>query len=236
MDHLEEAAARGIAERDDGAFRFAHPLYARAAYTRVPAARRQQLHLDIASSLETLPDSEHHAIEIARHLGAAGDRADPAAVLRWSQTGGDRAWTLLAWDEAARCFECLRKWPASPVFRWRGKRVEEVLRAGYREAITRAQAARKPIESLWICAKEDRFQVYICEGDRQITVLVFTPPPKENEHEPVEELTEDEPILVVKEHDDDDRKVNAHVDVLVPDDKKPIVVHRLKYRPDQPDQ
>jgi hypothetical protein len=117
---------------------------------------------------------------------------------------------------------------------WPGKRVEEVLRAGYREAIQRAQQARKPIESLWICAKEDRFQVYICEGPRQITVLVFTPPPKENEHEPVETLTEDEPIFVVKEHDDDDRKVRAKVDVLVPDENKPIIVHRLKYRPDQP--
>ncbi len=39
---------------------------------------------------------------------------------------------------------------------WPGKRVEEVLRAGYREAIRRAQEARKPIESLWVCAKEDR--------------------------------------------------------------------------------
>jgi hypothetical protein len=118
---------------------------------------------------------------------------------------------------------------------WRGKRVEEVLRAGYREAIRRAQEAKKPIESLWICANEDRFQVYICEGPRQITVLVFTPPPKEGEHEPVDTLTEDEPIWVVKEHDNDDRKVNARVEVLVPDDKAPIVVHRLKYRPDQPD-
>jgi hypothetical protein len=119
---------------------------------------------------------------------------------------------------------------------WRGKRVEEVLRAGYREAIQRAKDARKPIESLWICANENRFQVYICEGPRQITVLVFTPPPKENAHEPVDTLTEDEPIVVVKEHDDDDRKVNADVNVLVPDDKAPIVSHRLKYRPDQPAQ
>jgi hypothetical protein len=119
---------------------------------------------------------------------------------------------------------------------WRGKRVEEVLRAGYREAIQRAKDTRKPIESLWICANEDRFQVYICEGPRQITVLVFTPPPKENEHEPVETLTEDEPIVVVKEHDDDDRKVNADVNVLVPGGKAPIVSHRLKYRPDQPAQ
>jgi class 3 adenylate cyclase len=105
MDHLDAAAARGVVERDEGAFRFAHPLYARAAYTRVPAARRQQLHLDVASSLEMSPDSEHHAIEIARHLGDAGVRADPTAVVRWSRIGGDRAWALLAWDEAARCFE-----------------------------------------------------------------------------------------------------------------------------------
>ena len=105
LDHLESAVGRGILEHDDGAFRFAHPLYARAAYKRVTPARCQQLHLDVASSLEAAPDAEHHAIEIARHLGDAGDRADPAAVLHWSRAGGDRAWALLAWDEAARCFE-----------------------------------------------------------------------------------------------------------------------------------
>ncbi len=105
MDHLESATALGILERNDGQFHFAHPLYARAAYTRATPARRQQLHFDVASSLETASDAEQHAIEIARHLGDAGDRADPADVVRWSQTGGDRAWALLAWDEAARCFE-----------------------------------------------------------------------------------------------------------------------------------
>ena len=118
---------------------------------------------------------------------------------------------------------------------WPGKRVEEVLRAGYREAITRAQAAKKPIESLWVCANENKFQVYVCEGERQITVLVFTPPPKERAHEPVDTLTEDEPILVVKEHDKDDDAVKAKYDVLVPGGNEPIIVHRLKYRPDQPD-
>ena len=118
---------------------------------------------------------------------------------------------------------------------WPGKRVEEVLRAGYREAIQRAKDAGKPIESLWVCADEDRFQVYICEGPRQITVLVFTPPPKERAHEPVDKLTEDEPIWVVKVHDKDDERVKAKVEVRVPGDA-PIVVHRLKYRPDQPDE
>jgi class 3 adenylate cyclase len=105
VDHLEHAAARGILERDEAGFRFAHPLYARAAYRRATSPRRQQLHLDVATLLESGQEPEHHAIEIARHLGEAGDRADPAAVLRWSRVGGDRAWALLAWDEAARCFE-----------------------------------------------------------------------------------------------------------------------------------
>jgi len=119
---------------------------------------------------------------------------------------------------------------------WPGKRVEEVLRAGYREAIQRAKNARKPIESLWVCARENRFQVYICEGPRQITVIVFTPEPKEPGHQPAASLTEDEPIWVVKVHDDDDEKVNAKFDVLVPGGDEPIIVHRLKYRPDQPDE
>jgi len=118
---------------------------------------------------------------------------------------------------------------------WPGKRVEEVLRAGYREAITRAQAVKKPIESLWVCANENQFQVYVCEGERQITVIVFTPPPKERAHEPVDTLTEDEPIWVVKVRDKDDDEVKAKVDVLVPGDE-PIIVHRLKYRPDQPNE
>lgn len=118
---------------------------------------------------------------------------------------------------------------------WRGKRVEEILRAGYREAIQRAQEARKPLESLWVCAKEDRFQVYICEGPRQFTVIVFTPPPKEGEHEPLESLTEFEPIWVVKAKDEDDRKMPGEFEELVPDDSHPIVVHQLRYRPDQPD-
>ena len=150
----------------------------------------------------------------------ADEHADPDSGLRAELKKGDADHFRKHW---------LGDW-------WRGKRVEEVLRAGYQEAIQRAKDAKKPIESLWICANENRFEVYICEGPRQITVLVFTPPPKEGEHQPVDTLTEDEPILVVKEHDDDDRKVKADVRVLVPDDKAPIVVHRLKYRPDQPDE
>jgi class 3 adenylate cyclase len=106
VEHLESAVADGILERDSArTFHFAHSLYARAAYASVTPVRRRQIHLDIARSLEAGPDPEQHAIEIARHLGDAGGDADAAAVLRWSREGGERAWALLAWAEAARCFE-----------------------------------------------------------------------------------------------------------------------------------
>jgi hypothetical protein len=43
-------------------------------------------------------------------------------------------------------------------------------------ASERARDLELPIESLWVCANEGEFQVYISEGPRQITVIVFTPP------------------------------------------------------------
>jgi class 3 adenylate cyclase/tetratricopeptide (TPR) repeat protein len=106
FEHLDAATALGILEREGPrTFHFAHPLYARAAYNRATPSHRRQLHLDVVRSLEDGPDAEQQAIEIARHLGDAGADADPRNVLRWCREGGDRAWTLLAWAEAARCYE-----------------------------------------------------------------------------------------------------------------------------------
>lgn len=120
---------------------------------------------------------------------------------------------------------------------WRGKDVEEVLRAGYRAAIERARDLELPIESLWVCAQEDQFQVYICEGPRQITVIVFTPPPGEREDAPGErdhttqQLTEDEPIWVVKKKESDDdeysRRGGAAYEQL--DAAKEIILRRIRY-------
>jgi class 3 adenylate cyclase len=105
IEHLEDAALRGILERDGQTFRFAHPLYARAAYRLATPSQCRQLHLDVARSLQRGPEPELHAIEIARHLGDADMAADDEERLQWSRTGGERAWSLLAWAEAARCFE-----------------------------------------------------------------------------------------------------------------------------------
>lgn len=109
---------------------------------------------------------------------------------------------------------------------WDQYPVEDVLRAGYRKAIEVARAAQKPIESLWVCADEDSFQVYVCEGPRQITVLVFTPPPKEHVEE--EELTEDEPIWVVKARDEYD---HGEVERTTPMGDREIIVKRITRAP-----
>jgi hypothetical protein len=109
---------------------------------------------------------------------------------------------------------------------WGDYPVEQVLRAGYRKAIELARDVRKPIESLWVCANEDAFQVYVCEGPRQVTVLVFTPPPKEHVGE--ENLTENEPIWVVKARDDYD---HGECESAVPVGEREIIVKRLTRAP-----
>jgi hypothetical protein len=116
-----------------------------------------------------------------------------------------------------------------------GLHVEEVLRAGYAEAIRRARTLELPIESLWICADEKvdkdvppAFHVYIVEGPRQVTVIVYTPKPKE--HVPASDLTEGEPIWVVKARDKYDpgepRVVRKGADTT-PD----IIARQIRYAP-----
>jgi hypothetical protein len=91
-------------------------------------------------------------------------------------------------------------WPQHPV--------EQLLRHGLIEAITVAKEARLPLEGLWVCAEEseaDAFHVYICRGPRQVTMIVYTPPPKEWVAD--DDLTEPEPIWVVKVRDEYDERM-----------------------------
>lgn len=115
------------------------------------------------------------------------------------------------------------------------KDVEDVLRAGYRAAIERARDLELPLESLWVCANEGQFQVYFCEGPRQVTVIVFTPPPEERpggqrEHTDAP-LAEDEPIWVVKRKDPEDdaytRRGGREPEPV--DGGKDIILRRIKY-------
>jgi hypothetical protein len=58
-----------------------------------------------------------------------------------------------------------------------GKNVDRVMRYGYEEAI-RIASGHDPqlrIETLWVTGAGDDFEVHICEGKRQVTVLMFIP-------------------------------------------------------------
>jgi hypothetical protein len=117
---------------------------------------------------------------------------------------------------------------------WPGKKVAEVLSAGYSTAIELAQARKLPIESLWVCASEDEFQMYVCEGPRQITVIVFTPPPPgppENREHSQERLTKDEPIWVVKvkDHYDDEYTNQGGGPIETLDAANQIIRRRVRY-------
>jgi len=78
---------------------------------------------------------------------------------------------------------------------WPQLAVPDTLRAGFIEAITHAQSVQKPMEVLWICALDQAFHVYYCEGPRQVTVIVFTPPPARHT---TDQLDKAEKIWVVK--------------------------------------
>lgn len=153
----------------------------------------------------------------------AADHADPGTPLQDGLTAKDADHFASHW---------LRDW-------WPSKPVEPVLRNGYREAINRAKAANKPIESIWVCADEDEFQMYICEGPHQITVIVFTPPPpkqrwfsRKRQHTE-EPLTQDEPIWVVKVKDkfDDEYTQLGASEYNTIDPANKIIVRQIRYAP-----
>ena len=79
------------------------------------------------------------------------------------------------------------------------------------------------MEALWVCADENVFQVYVNEGPHQVTIIVYTPPPK---HYPdrVHELRER--IWVVKARDDFDDDLEGHIRHLNPDDGWPVLIER----------
>ena len=121
---------------------------------------------------------------------------------------------------------------------WRKQRVERVLRQGFLSALKLAQADDPdhpmPIEALWVCADEKSFHVYVNKGPRQVTVLVFTPPPKE--HVPVTNLLEHEDIWVVKVEDKWDRDYWPEELVVRDGDENDadgdrIIERRLRYAP-----
>jgi DNA-binding SARP family transcriptional activator len=109
LDSLEEAeAARLIGEVPGarGRLRFSHILVRDTLYHDLPLARRMRLHGQIAAALEArcARDPDAHLAELAyHHLLAGSDSA--AKAIDYTTRAGDRAASLLAYEDAASHYE-----------------------------------------------------------------------------------------------------------------------------------
>ncbi len=56
-----------------------------------------------------------------------------------------------------------------------GKEVARVLRRGYEQAIELATSLGKPIETFFVTAAVNDFEVHVCEGRYAVTVFMFVP-------------------------------------------------------------
>jgi DNA-binding SARP family transcriptional activator len=74
LSRLEPAVAVGVLD-DLGAdrFRFSHALVRDAAYAEIGTSRRERLHAFLARTIESSPQAQLRAGQIARHWAAAGD-------------------------------------------------------------------------------------------------------------------------------------------------------------------
>jgi DNA-binding SARP family transcriptional activator len=100
LDALEQAiAARVVAEvpGDATRLRFTHVLIRDTLYDGLLNARRVQLHRQVVEALEHADGAD--LAELAHHSIAARDFD---RGLRYSREAGDRAFALLAWEEAVR--------------------------------------------------------------------------------------------------------------------------------------
>jgi eukaryotic-like serine/threonine-protein kinase len=104
LDPLDEAMAARVVSDVPGApgrLRFAHVLIRDTLYEGLATARRVRLHGQAVEALEALYGEEPgpHLAELAYHCIAGSDFAQG---VRYAERAGDRALTLLAYEEAAR--------------------------------------------------------------------------------------------------------------------------------------
>jgi signal transduction histidine kinase/tetratricopeptide (TPR) repeat protein len=110
---LEEAvAARVLVElpaamAPGGSYRFNHTLLRETIYGSLAPRRRGRLHHRIAEVLEELygDDLDAHLAELAHHYEAAGRRRGATRAIDYAARAGERAASLLAFEEASCHYE-----------------------------------------------------------------------------------------------------------------------------------
>jgi ATP/maltotriose-dependent transcriptional regulator MalT len=108
VDSIDEARAASLLIQLNGKpeeFQFEHGLFREALYAELPVARRVKLHRAAAEALETGPNPDAHAADLAHHWlrVAAGD--DPGHAERWTLRAAAAATANLAFEAAVPLYE-----------------------------------------------------------------------------------------------------------------------------------
>ena len=103
LDEAIEARVVSDVPGSPGRLRFAHVLIRDSLYEELPSTRRVRVHRLAANALETLYGAEPRAqlAELAYHTIAGSEFAKG---VHYAQQAGDRALTLLAYEEATRLY------------------------------------------------------------------------------------------------------------------------------------
>jgi tetratricopeptide (TPR) repeat protein len=90
-----------------GSYGFSHGLIRETLYDDLGPQRRAQLHREVGLALEELyaADPEPHIAELAHHFFVAATAGELAKAIDYSVRAGERALTLVAYEEAAAHFE-----------------------------------------------------------------------------------------------------------------------------------
>jgi tetratricopeptide (TPR) repeat protein len=107
LELLEDAIAeRVVAPVAGGRLRFSHALIRDVLYDELPPARRIRLHREIGEALERLyQEPEPHLTELAHHFLAAAPAGYVEKAVEYARRAGERAASLLAYEEAVRLFQ-----------------------------------------------------------------------------------------------------------------------------------
>lgn len=145
LESLDEAeAARVVAALPGGMgrYRFAHALIREMLYDELTTARRARLHRRAGEALEAAygANAEPHLAELAHHFGEAAAGGEVEKALDYAQRAGDRARSLLAYEDAARHYELALQAlelvePPDPARRYYEQALEVAGRVGFRAEI-----------------------------------------------------------------------------------------------------
>lgn len=109
LQALEQAIAARLVTADPalpGRYRFAHALIRDVLYQGIPAERLASLHGRAGEALAALyGDAGEHLTAIASHYLRAAPLGGGARALAYARRAGERAMTMLGWEEAAGHFK-----------------------------------------------------------------------------------------------------------------------------------